>query len=52
VPYDRPLTTMACFAMCDRCLAEYCDPRTGGSTRSRTLVQIAGRRWHWRRLRI
>lgn len=26
VPYDRPLTTMACFAMCERCLAEYEDP--------------------------
>src|SRR5579862_1030346 len=26
VPYDRPLTTMACFAMCPRCLAEYEDP--------------------------
>jgi hydrogenase maturation protein HypF len=27
VPYDRPLTTMACFAMCERCLEEYADPR-------------------------
>ena len=27
IPYDRPLTTMACFAMCERCLAEYHDPR-------------------------
>ena len=27
VPYDRPLTTMACFAMCERCLAEYENPR-------------------------
>ena len=27
VPYDRPLTTMACFAMCERCLREYEDPR-------------------------
>jgi hydrogenase maturation protein HypF len=26
VPYDRPLTTMAGFAMCDACLAEYEDP--------------------------
>ena len=26
IPYDRPLTTMACFAMCERCLAEYEDP--------------------------
>ncbi len=26
VPYDRPLTTMACFAMCERCLEEYKDP--------------------------
>jgi len=26
VPYDRPLTTMACFTMCERCLAEYEDP--------------------------
>ena len=26
VPYDRPLTTMACFAMCEQCLAEYEDP--------------------------
>src|SRR5215471_17337022 len=26
VPYDRPLTTMASFAMCDRCAAEYHDP--------------------------
>jgi len=27
VPYDRPLTTMAAFAMCDACRAEYDDPR-------------------------
>jgi hydrogenase maturation protein HypF len=26
VPYDRPLTTMAGFPMCDRCAAEYHDP--------------------------
>ncbi|HEY4096414.1 MAG TPA: carbamoyltransferase HypF [Baekduia sp.] len=26
VPYDRPLTTMACFAMCAACQAEYDDP--------------------------
>ena len=26
VPYDRPLTTMAGFAMCDACRAEYEDP--------------------------
>ncbi len=26
VPYDRPLTTMAPFAMCRRCAAEYHDP--------------------------
>jgi hydrogenase maturation protein HypF len=26
VPYDRPLTTMAGFQMCDRCRAEYEDP--------------------------
>jgi hydrogenase maturation protein HypF len=26
VPYDRPLTTMAAFAMCERCAAEYHDP--------------------------
>ncbi len=26
VPYDRPLTTMAGFAMCGRCAAEYHDP--------------------------
>lgn len=25
-PYDRPLTTMARFDMCDECLAEYRDP--------------------------
>ncbi len=23
IPYDRPLTTMACFAMCENCLREY-----------------------------
>jgi hydrogenase maturation protein HypF len=27
VPYDRPLTTMARFAMCAACRAEYDDPR-------------------------
>ena len=27
VPYDRPLTTMARFAMCAACRAEYNDPR-------------------------
>ena len=27
VPYDRPLTTMAGFEMCDACRAEYEDPR-------------------------
>ncbi len=26
VPYDRPLTTMAGFPMCERCAAEYHDP--------------------------
>ena len=26
IPYDRPLTTMACFAMCEKCLREYEDP--------------------------
>ena len=26
VPYDRPLTTMAAFAMCDACRHEYEDP--------------------------
>lgn len=26
VPYDRPLTTMACFPMCEQCLREYEDP--------------------------
>ena len=26
IPYDRPLTTMACFAMCERCLGEYENP--------------------------
>ena len=26
VPYDRPLTTMACFPMCELCAAEYHDP--------------------------
>ena len=26
VPYDRPLTTMACFAMCEDCRREYLDP--------------------------
>ena len=26
VPYDRPLTTMAGFQMCERCQAEYDDP--------------------------
>jgi hydrogenase maturation protein HypF len=26
IPYDRPLTTMACFPMCQACLREYQDP--------------------------
>jgi len=26
LPYDRPRTTMHCFAMCSECLAEYKDP--------------------------
>jgi hydrogenase maturation protein HypF len=26
VPYDRPLTTMACFTMCGQCAADYNDP--------------------------
>lgn len=26
IPYDRPLTTMACFPMCPECLREYEDP--------------------------
>lgn len=26
IPYDRPLTTMAGFAMCDECASEYHDP--------------------------
>ncbi len=27
LPYDRPRTTMRCFAMCDDCRREYTDPR-------------------------
>ncbi len=26
IPYDRPLTTMACFLMCEQCRLEYEDP--------------------------
>ncbi len=26
IPYDRPLTTMACFPMCERCRSEYENP--------------------------
>ncbi|MFW5730952.1 MAG: carbamoyltransferase HypF, partial [Desulfonatronovibrionaceae bacterium] len=26
IPYDRPMTSMACFEMCPHCLAEYNDP--------------------------
>lgn len=26
IPYDRPVTSMACFPMCERCAAEYGDP--------------------------
>jgi hydrogenase maturation protein HypF len=26
IPYDRPLTTMACFPMCEECQREYEDP--------------------------
>ena len=26
IPYDRPLTTMACFTMCEHCSHEYEDP--------------------------
>jgi hydrogenase maturation protein HypF len=26
IPYDRPLTTMACFRLCERCIAEYENP--------------------------
>lgn len=26
IPYDRPMTSMACFDMCPECLAEYSDP--------------------------
>ncbi len=26
IPYDRPLTTMACFPMCEQCRREYEDP--------------------------
>ena len=26
IPYDRPLTTMACFTICESCLREYEDP--------------------------
>lgn len=34
LPYDRPGTTMSAFDMCDRCAAEYHDPRIAGSTRN------------------
>lgn len=27
LPYDRPLTTMACFELCDQCRAEYESPQ-------------------------
>lgn len=26
LPYDRPLTSMACFPLCERCAREYTDP--------------------------
>lgn len=43
VPYDRPNTTMANFAMCPDCLQEYHNPKTDGSMRSRMHVPCAGR---------
>lgn len=35
IPYDRPQTTMAPFAMCPACAQEYTDRVTGAFTRSR-----------------
>ena len=48
VPYDRPLTTMAGFAMCAACRARVRGSRaTAASTRSRTPARPAGRWRGW-----
>ena len=54
VPYDRPRTTMAGFAMCDACRRGVRRPRaTGASTPSRTPARPAGRgRGSWRDGRV
>ncbi len=44
VPYDRPLTTMACFTMCDECAAEYHDPANRRFHAQPTCCQACGPR--------
>jgi hydrogenase maturation protein HypF len=44
VPYDRPETTMAAFAMCDACRREYDDPHDRRSMLSRTPARHAALR--------
>src|ERR1700755_3063597 len=54
VPYDRPLTTMAPFTMCERCAAEYHDPadRRPPPPRPRPRRQGPGRIPSGRRRRL
>ena len=45
IPYDRPNTTMAAFAMCPECRAEYMTSPTAVSTRSPSPAPAAVRNW-------
>jgi hydrogenase maturation protein HypF len=45
VPYDRPVTTMAGFPMCEACRASTTTRRIVASTRNRCAVPTAGRSW-------
>jgi hydrogenase maturation protein HypF len=48
VPYDRPATTMAGFAMCDTCLREYHDPADRRFHAQPNACPACGPRLVWR----
>ncbi|HMK10462.1 MAG TPA: carbamoyltransferase HypF, partial [Acidimicrobiales bacterium] len=47
VPYDRPMTTMASFAMCPDCLAEYHDPANRRFHAQPNACPVCGPRLAW-----
>lgn len=48
VPYDRPMTTMAAFAMCEACAREYHDPHDRRFHAQPNACPTCGPRLEWR----